>query len=377
MKTFVLLCALGVVACDATAQKSALDRPLDGIAKVVVVATGLDHPWGLAFLPDGRALVTEKSGRLRYVGKDGKLSEPLAGVPKVDDGGQGGLLDVALDPRFAGNRLVYLSFSEPGEGGTAGTAVARGRLGERGLEDVRVIYRQVPKVKSGNHYGSRLVFDRDGALFVTQGDRYNQRPLVQDLATDIGKIVRITTDGGVPAGNPFADKPGARPEIWSYGHRNAQGAALDPETGRLWTVEHGAQGGDELNHPEAGKNYGWPVITYGVDYSGEKIGEGSAKAGMEQPVHYWDPSIAPSGLLIYSGDAFPDWKGDYFVGSLKFGRLVRLELDDGKVVKEERYLGERGERIRDVAQGPDGFIYLLTDADAGSLLRLEPVRGPK
>ena len=377
MKTLVLLCALGVVACDATAQKSALDRPLDEIAKVVVVAKGLDHPWGLAFLPDGRALVTEKSGRLRYLGKDGKLSEPLSGVPKVDDGGQGGLLGVALDPGFAGNRLVYLSFSEPGDGGTAGTAVARGRLGERGLEDVRVIYRQVPKVKSGNHYGSRLVFDRDGALFVTQGDRYNQRPLVQDLTTDIGKIVRITTDGGVPAGNPFANKPGARPEIWSYGHRNAQGAALHPATGRLWTVEHGAQGGDELNHPEAGKNYGWPVITYGVDYSGEKIGEGTTKAGMEQPVHYWDPSIAPSGLLIYTGDAFPDWKGDYFTGSLKFGRLVRLELDGDKVVKEERYLGERGERIRDVVQGPEGFIYLLTDADPGSVLRLEPVRGAK
>ena len=377
MKTLVLLCALGVVACDATAQKSALDRPLDEIAKVVVVAKGLNHPWGLAFLPDGRALVTEKSGQLRYLGKDGKLSEPLSGVPKVDDGGQGGLLGVALDPGFAGNRLVYLSFSEPGDGGTAGTAVARGRLGERGLEDVRVIYRQVPKVKSGNHYGSRLVFDRDGALFVTQGDRYNQRPLVQDLTTDIGKIVRITTDGGVPAGNPFANKPGARPEIWSYGHRNAQGAALHPATGRLWTVEHGAQGGDELNHPEAGKNYGWPVITYGVDYSGEKIGEGTTKAGMEQPVHYWDPSIAPSGLLIYTGDAFPDWKGDYFTGSLKFGRLVRLELDGDKVVKEERYLGERGERIRDVVQGPEGFIYLLTDADPGSVLRLEPVRGVK
>ena len=245
------------------------------------------------------------------------------------------------------------------------------------LEDVRVIYRQVPKVKSGNHYGSRLVFDRDGALFVTQGDRYNQRPLVQDLATDIGKIVRITTDGGVPAGNPFASKPGARPEIWSYGHRNVQGAALHPATGRLWTAEHGAQGGDELNRPEAGRNYGWPVITYGVDYSGEKIGEGTTKAGMEQPVHYWDPSIAPSGLLIYTGDAFPDWKGDYFVGSLKFGRLVRLELDGDKVVKEERYLGERGERIRDVVQGPEGFIYLLTDADPGSVLRLEPVRGAK
>jgi glucose/arabinose dehydrogenase len=364
--------ALGVVACDATAQKSTLDRPLDGVAKVVVFAKGLDRPWGLAFLPDGRALVTEKPGRLRYVGTDGKLSEPLTGVPKVDDGGQGGLLGVAIDPQFATNRLVYLAFSEPGDGGTAGTAVAKGRLGDRGLEDVQVIYRQVPKVRSGNHYGARLVFDRDGMLFITQGDRFNQRPLVQDLSTDVGKIVRITTDGGVPPDNPFVNQSGARPEIWSYGHRNAQGAALHPETGKLWTVEHGAQGGDELNRPEAGKNYGWPVITYGIDYSGAKIGEGTAKEGMEQPVHYWDPSIAPSGLLIYTGDAFPDWKGDYFTGSLKFGRLVRLELEGDKVVKEERYLGERGARIRDVVQGPEGFIYLLTDADPGSVLRLEP-----
>jgi glucose/arabinose dehydrogenase len=374
MRAVVLLPALGVLACDATAQKSALDRPLDGVAKVVVYAKGLDHPWGLAFLPDGRAIVTEKSGSVRLVGKDGALSDPLTGVPKVADDGQGGLLGVALDPRFSSNRLVYLAYSEPGQDGKAGTAVAKGRLGERGLEDVVVIYRQEPKVRSGNHYGSRLVFDRDGTLFITQGDRFNQRPLVQDLSTDVGKIVRITTEGGVPPDNPFVNKPGVRPEIWSYGHRNAQGAALHPETGKLWTAEHGAMGGDELNHPEAGKNYGWPVITYGVDYSGEKIGEGTAKAGMEQPVHYWDPSIAPSGLLIYSGDAFPDWKGDYFIGSLKFNRLVRLELDGDKVVKEERYLGERGERIRDVVQGPEGFIYLLTDADPGSVLRLEPAK---
>jgi glucose/arabinose dehydrogenase len=374
MRAFVMWLALGVVACDATAQKSTLDRPLGGVAKVVVFARGLDRPWGLAFLPDGRALVTEKAGRLRYVGRDGKLSEPLTGVPKVDDDGQGGLLGVAIDPQFATNRLVYLAFSEPGDGGTAGTAVAKSRLGERGLEDVQVIYRQAPKVKSGNHYGSRLVFDRDGTLFITQGDRFNQRPLVQDLSTDVGKIVRITTDGGVPPDNPFVNQAGVRPEIWSYGHRNAQGAALHPETGRLWTVEHGAQGGDELNRPEAGKNYGWPVITYGVDYSGATIGEGTKKEGMEQPVHYWDPSIAPSGLVIYTGDAFPDWKGDYFTGSLKFGRLVRLELDGDKVVKEERYLSERGERIRDVVQGPEGFLYLLTDADPGSVLRLEPVR---
>jgi glucose/arabinose dehydrogenase len=368
-----LLAALGLVACDATAQKSPLDRSLDGVAKVTEFARGLDHPWGLAFLPDGRALVTEKPGRLRYLGRDGKLSEPLTGVPRVDDGGQGGLLGVAIDPDFATNRFVFLAFSEPGDGATAGTAVARGTLGERGLEDVKVIYRQVPKVRSGNHYGSRIVFGRDGTLWITQGDRFNQRPLVQDLSTDIGKIVRVTRDGAPPPDNPFVGTANARPEIWSYGHRNLQGAARHPETGRLWTVEHGAMGGDELNHPEAGKNYGWPVITYGLDYSGEKIGEGTAKAGMEQPVHYWDPSIAPSGLLIYSGDAFPQWKGSFFVGSLKFGRLVRLELSGDKVTKEERYLGERGDRIRDVVQGPDGLIYLLTDADPGSVLRVEPV----
>ena len=373
-RTMAPLLVLGGTACDATAQKSPLDRPIDGIARVVEFATGLDHPWGLAFLPDGRALVTERPGQLRVVGKDGKLSPPLDGVPKVFSEGQGGLLDVAIDPEFAANRFVYLSFAEPGEDGTAGTAVARGTLGERGLADVRVIYRQVPKVRSGNHFGSRIVFGGDGTLWITQGDRFNQRPLVQDLATDIGKIVRITRDGGAPPDNPFTARSGARPEIWSYGHRNVQGATRHPETGGLWTVEHGAMGGDELNHPEAGRNYGWPVITYGLDYSGEKIGEGTAKAGMEQPVHYWDPSIAPSGLLVYSGKAFPAWKGSFFVGSLKFGRLVRLELSGDKVVKEERYLGDRGQRIRDVVQGPDGFIYLLTDEDPGSVLRLEPVR---
>jgi glucose/arabinose dehydrogenase len=361
MRSFVLLLAVGVLACDATAQKSPLDRPLDGTARVTEFAKGLENPWGLAFLPDGRALVTEKTGRLRYVAPDGRLSEPLTGVPTVDDNNQGGLLDVALDPQFAANRRVYLSFSEPGTDGKAGTAVARGRLGEDGLADVVVIYRQEPKVKSGGHYGSRLVFGRDGTLFITQGDRQNQRPLVQDLSTD----------GGVPPDNPFVGKPGVRPEIWSYGHRNAQGAMLHPATGQLWTVEHGAMGGDELNHPEAGRNYGWPVITYGVDYSGAKIGEGTAKAGMEQPVHYWDPSIAPSGLLIYSGDAFPAWKGSYFVGSLKFGRLVRLELAGDKVTKEERYLADRGFRVRDVEQGPEGFIYVVTDQ--GVILRLEPV----
>jgi glucose/arabinose dehydrogenase len=316
-------------------------------------------------------LVTERPGRLRIVDRSGRISQPLAGVPEVEVGGQGGLLDVALDPRFAENRLVYLSYAELREGG-AGTAVARGRLGEGRLEDVRVIYRQQPKVEGGNHFGSRLVFTRDGKLFVTQGDRFGYRELAQDLSNHLGKIVRIEADGSVPEDNPFVGRAGARPEIWSYGHRNIQAAAIHPETGQLWTVEHGARGGDELNHPEAGKNYGWPVITYGVDYSGLRIGEGTAKEGLEQPVYFWDPVIAPSGMLFYTGDAFPAWKGSVLIGSLR-GALVRLQLEDGRVVREERYQEDGlGERIRDVRQGPDGLVYVLTDDGNGRVLRVVP-----
>jgi glucose/arabinose dehydrogenase len=266
---------------------------------------------------------------------------------------------------------VYLSYAEPGPGG-AGTAVARGKLGEGTLEDVRVIYRQEPKVGGSAHFGSRLVFARDGKLFITQGERYTERARAQDLSVDLGKVVRINPDGSIPKDNPFVGRADARPEIWSYGHRNVQCAALSPDTGQLWTVEHGARGGDELNHPEAGKNYGWPVITYGVDYSGAKIGEGTAKPGMEQPVYYWDPVIAPSGMAFYTGKVFPSWQGNVFIGSLTPGLLVRLELKDGVVVKEERYLGELGERIRDVVQGPDGYLYLLTDNPQGRILRVEP-----
>ena len=319
-------------------------------------------------------LVTERPGRLRLVDRSGRISEPLAGVPEVEVGGQGGLLDVALDPKFAENRLVYLSYAELREGG-AGTAVARGRLDEGRLEAVRVIYRQQPKVAGGNHFGSRLVFARDGKLFVTQGERADYREQAQDLSSHLGKIVRINADGSVPDDNPFAGKAGARPEIWSYGHRNIQAAAIHPETGQLWTVEHGARGGDELNHPEAGKNYGWPVITYGVDYSGLKIGEGTAKEGMEQPVYFWDPVIAPSGMLFYTGDAFPAWKGSVLVGSLQPGALVRLELENGKVAREERYEeGGLGTRIRDVRQGPDGLVYVLTDEGNGRVLRVLPAK---
>jgi glucose/arabinose dehydrogenase len=346
-----------------------------GVVRAEVIARGLEHPWALALLPDGRFLVTERPGRLRIVSADGVLSEPLAGVPAVAANGQGGLLDVTLHPQFVDNRLVYISFAEPGEAGAASTAVARGRLGEAGLEDVQVIYRQVPKVQSRGHYGSRLVFDDAGRLFVTQGDRMNQRPLVQELSAGIGKIMRINPDGSVPDDNPFVGRAGALPEIWSYGHRNVQAAALHPETGQLWTVEHGARGGDELNHPEAGKNYGWPVITYGVDYSGDRIGEGTAKDGMEQPVYYWDPVIAPSGMVWYTGDAFPGWRGSVLIGSMTPGALVRLEMGDGRVIREERYLTELDARFRDVQQGDDGLVYVVTDAADGQLLRLRPVGG--
>ncbi|MBK5258908.1 MAG: PQQ-dependent sugar dehydrogenase [Thermoanaerobaculia bacterium] len=342
--------------------------------RVTDVARGLEHPWGLEFLPDGRMIVTERPGRLRIVASDGRLSAPVAGVPAVAARGQGGLLDVALDPQFAKNRLIYLSFAEAGSGGTAGTAVARGRLNEAAsaLTGVRVIYRQQPKVAGSGHFGSRMVFRRDGTLLITQGDRLNYREQVQDLSSLLGKIVRINSDGSIPRDNPFVGRKGARPEIWSYGHRNVQSAVLHPDTGALWTVEHGARGGDELNHPEAGKNYGWPVISYGVEYSGRKIGEGkTAQAGMEQPVYYWDPVIAPSGMEIYTGDAYPAWKGSVFIGSLQPGLLVRVAMANGQVTREERYLANLRERVRDVKQGPDGLLYMITDDDDGRIIRLE------
>ncbi len=355
----------------AQAPRSPTPSTVDGPITTVEVARGLDHPWGLAFLPDGRMLVTERSGALLLLDRDGKSRRTVTGTPKVAAGGQGGLLDVALSPAFERDRFVYLSFSEAGDGG-AGTAVARGVLDDARLDNLEVIWRQVPKISgSRNHWGSRLVFARDGTLFVTTGDRYIGRQYVQDLGTTVGKVVRINPDGSIPKDNPFVGRTGARSEIWSYGHRNVQGAALDPATGQLWTVEHGARGGDELNHPEAGKNYGWPVITYGVDYSGVKIGEGTARAGMEQPVYYWDPVIAPSGAAFNTGDRYPGWRGNLFVGSLTPGALVRLVLDKGQVVSETRYLPDVG-RVRDVVQGPDGYLYLLTDADDGRLLRVVP-----
>jgi len=340
--------------------------------KPVVVAKGLDHPWGLAFLPDGRMLVTERPGRMRIVERDGRLNAPLAGLPPVVAAGQGGLLDVVLHPQFASSQLIYWSFSEAGDGGV-GTAVARGRLDGQRVADVQVIFRQVPKVSGGNHFGSRLVWSRDGELFVGLGDRFTHKDDAQTLDNHMGKVVRIEADGKAPADNPFVQRQGARPEIWSYGHRNIQGAALHPGSGELWTVEHGPQGGDELNVPAAGANHGWPVITYGRNYGiGTRIGEGTTRADVAPPVHYWVPtSIAPSGMAFLTSDRYPGWKNNLFIGALRGAHLVRLELEGRKVVKEEQLLAERGARIRDVRQGPDGWLYVMTDSPDGQVWRLE------
>ncbi|MDQ0509558.1 PQQ-dependent sugar dehydrogenase [Ancylobacter amanitiformis] len=371
------LLALVLAGGKADAQEEIRIGSSAGPLIVETVATGLENPWSLAFLPDGRMLVSERVGRLRIVSRNGTVSAPVEGLPPVFARGQGGLLDITVAPDFDSSRLVFFTYAEPREG-ISGTSVARARLVEEAgtarLDKVDIIFRQQPAAGGASHYGARLVFDRDGALFVTLGDRFSLRDKAQDLSTHIGKIVRILPDGTVPANNPFRAAGSARPEIWSYGHRNVQGATLDPVTGRLWTVEHGARGGDELNHPEAGRNYGWPVISYGRDYSGKAIGEGTAKPGMEQPVKYWDPSIAPSGLALYTGDLVPAWKGNLFVGALAGARLVRLKLNatGSAVIEEEALLTELRERIRDVRQGPDGALWLLTDSAQGRLLRLAP-----
>jgi aldose sugar dehydrogenase len=337
---------------------------------VETVAGGLNHPWGLAFLPDGGMLVTERPGRLRLVAADGKVSPALAGVPSVYAQGQGGLLDVALAPDFAASRLVYLSFAEPGEGG-ASTAVARGRLNEAAtaLEGTTVIFRQQPKVTGGNHFGSRLAFARDGKLFVTTGERFKFEP-AQDLSNQIGKILRINPDGSVPQDNPFAGRAGVRPEIWSYGHRNIQSAAIHPETGALWEVEHGPRGGDELILAEPGRNYGWPLVSWGRHYDGRDIPDPPTRPDLAGSVHQWTPVIGPSGMAFYTGEAFPAWRGDVLIGGLVSQGLVRVSLDGSRMTGEERIA--LGARIRDVRQGPDGFVYALTDADNGRILRLRP-----
>jgi glucose/arabinose dehydrogenase len=337
------------------------------------VATGLDHPWAVAFLPEGSFLVTERPGRMRVVSAQGRVGPAVPGVPEVASGGQGGLLDVVLDSQFAANRTVYFCFSEPGRGGNS-TALARARLApdERSLQDVRVIFSAKPKVASSLHFGCRIVEARDGNLFLTLGERFSRKEDAQRLDTHHGKIVRIQKDGGVPRDNPFVGRAGALPEIWSYGHRNPQGATLAPD-GSLWMNEHGPQGGDEINLPRPGRNYGWPVITYGENYGGGPIGEGiTQKAGLEQPLHYWVPSIAPSGMAFLTSDRYgAEMKGDLFVGSLKFGYLDRIQVTNGKVAREQKLLEGVG-RVRDVRQGPDGLLYLLTDEGNGKLVRVLP-----
>jgi glucose/arabinose dehydrogenase len=414
--TFTLLALIGAAAQDtvkkfggvdprppnAAGQKPAFagqtrapERKANVAFDVVTVVGGLQNPWGMTFLPSarpdgataaspgrgaGRILVTEKPGRLRIVA-DGKLSEPVTGLPAVDARNQGGLLDVALDPGFASNRLIYWSYAEPREGGVNNTAVARGRLVDEGaprVENVQVIFHQTPSLNSTLHFGSRLVWGRDGTLFVTLGERSITEGRMQSQRMDglLGKIVRINADGSIPKDNPFVGKEGVRPEIWSIGHRNVQAATSHPTTGELWEVEHGARGGDEINIARKGKDYGWPTIAYGIEYRGGPITGGiTAKEGMEQPLYYWDPVIAPSGMVFYTGDLFPAWKGNLFIGGMASTNLVRLTVNGDRIVDEERLLTDlqpNRERIRDVRQGPDGALYLLTDSATGRLLKLVP-----
>jgi glucose/arabinose dehydrogenase len=345
-----------------------------GDLKVETVAGGLVHPWALAFLPEGRMLVTERPGRMRIVTPDGKLSPPLGGVPKVFAAGQGGLHDVVLDRAFADNRTIYFCFAEPERGGGR-TAMARATLGDGRLDDVKVIFHQAGPLSSGNHFGCRIAQAADNNLFLTLGEHFTDRDEAQKLTSHLGKIVRIAPDGSAPRDNPFVGRGNAKPEIWSYGHRNAQGAAIHPQSGRLWEHEHGARGGDEVNIPQAGKNYGWPVISHGVNYDGTPVGSGkSAMPGMEQPIKVWVPSIAPSGMAFYTGELFPAWKGSLLVGALAGQMLVRLSLNGETVTGEERLLQGLRERIRDVRVGPDGAVYLVTDNSAGRVLKVVPVK---
>lgn len=363
--------ALGLVLSAAVAAAQVVSTE-EYRLRVVTLVRGLEHPWSLAFLPDGRMLVTERPGRLRIVQNGRLLADAVAGLPPIIARGQGGLLDVALHPDFADNSWVYLAYAGPGPGGM-GTEVARGKLVGNRLDKVQILFRQEPKSDGRQHFGARQVFDRAGYLYITLGDR-GEMERAQKPDDHAGSVIRLHADGRVPADNPFVGKAGWKPEKYDLGHRNQQGAALHPQTGDLWTHEHGPQGGDEINIIRPGVNYGWPVITHGVNYViGTKIGEGTHKAGMAQPLHYWVPSIAPSGMAFYTGDKFPRWRGDLFVGALRDQMLVRLRLEGEKVVREERMLKNVLGRIRDVRQGPDGLLYLLTDEDPGGLFRLEPV----
>lgn len=364
--TMSLVAAIVTAACGSAVGDTAATA--SGRLAVEQIATGLDHPWGIAYLPDGRALVTERAGRLRLLGVDNKLSEPLAGVPAVQARGQGGLLDVALDPDFSANRVIYFSYAEAGDGG-ASTALARAELGQGKLDNVTVIFRQQPKVSGNGHFGGRIVFSRQGHLFLTTGDRQKLDP-AQDLMSHLGKVIRLNRDGSVPADNPFVGRTDAKPEIWSYGHRNIQGAAIEPRTGDLYTLEFGPAGGDELNRPEPGKNYGWPLVSWGKHYSGQDIPDPPTRPDFADAVKYWVPAISPSGMIFYTGAKFPQWKDNLLISGLGAAAIVRLKLEQGKVVDEERI--ELGARIRDVDQAPDGSIIALTDDDNGSILRLRP-----
>lgn len=376
VSTLAIAC---MVAAPASAVQTDAPRPDSPTgARAEQVATGLTNPWGLAFLPNGDMLVTERPGAVRYVTADGKVSSPLLGAPKSVAVGQGGMLDVAVAPDFAKTREVYISFAERrGRRHNTATSIARLKLQGAGrrarLTGGKVIFRQRPAYNSGRHFGSRIVFAPDGKLLITLGDRGNAKQ-AQNLKQHLGKVIRLNRDGTVPPDNPFVGNQNAQPEIWSYGHRNPQAAAINPATGKLWVVEHGARGGDEVNIPASGKNYGWPVISYGTHYSGQKIGEGRTKPGMEQPAYYWDPSIAPSGMAFYTGNKHPEWKGNLFVGALKFRQIRRLVLDGDQVVAEEPLLKGLGQRIRAIRQSPDGHIYFLTDSRRGAVMRLVPGR---
>jgi glucose/arabinose dehydrogenase len=373
LSTAILLATSLLIATGTRSENTSFASSA-GQLEVQTIASGLVHPWALAFLPDGRMLVTERPGRMRLVTAEGQLSPPLKGLPEVWAAGQGGLLDVVLDKSYPQNQAIYFCFSERVNGGGGRTAVARAKLNDSNgrLDDLKIIFRQDGPLSSGNHYGCRIAQANDGNLFVTLGEHFSYRNEAQNLGNHLGKLIRITSDGSAPSDNPFVGRDGARAEIWSYGHRNEQGLAINPASGDAWEIEHGPRGGDEVNVIGKGKNYGWPVIGYGIDYSGEKIHESTAADGMEQPVKYWVPSISPSGMMFYTAKLFPKWTGSLFIGALSGKMLVRLSLNGSTVTGEERLLQNLNERIRDVRQGPDGALWLLTDNSAGRILRVSP-----